>query len=476
MNDLKNILTQEELAKVHEASLKIISEVGIKIEHQVALEKLSDAGARVDFQKQIACFPPALVEKAIKEMRREFTCAGRTPEFDISMGPKREFPVIRTGGGCISIFDVHTGKGRPLTMDDSKDIAVLADGLPNIDVLCHSTPSDVPPETNDLHSFYQNLKWNRKHIWGLQFDSAKIPYQVEMADIATGHSDRSRPCFTGIFCLLSPLHIAHDEIECLFNYHKYNLPTRIPMAGQSGTTAPYSVAGTVVQTNAEILGSCAMMQLLCPGIKTWYHLSIKTMHMKNTNISYQCSPESLLAVGACLQLARHYNLPSSFNGLVTSGCDTHQVALQQSLALSLGYYGGSSEIYGAGYLDNSIHYAHEALLMTDEMVGFFKRLAKGFSIDTNSMAVDVIKKVGHGGNFLAEPHTLEYLRKEPPFLPSLLDWDNYATWEKKGSSNILERARDKKEQILKSHTEQQLDEKTLKELDKVMEAANKEFL
>jgi trimethylamine--corrinoid protein Co-methyltransferase len=471
-----NLLTDAEIQMVHEASLEVLQTTGLRLNHPVALEKLSGAGAKVDAAKEKVRLPAEMVEKALEQAPKNFVCAGRTPEFNVVMSPdSTAAPFVRSSAGAINHYDFFQNACRPLTLQDCGDIAKLVDALENMSMVGCSTPQDVPTKTYDLHSLKMTLQSGRKHIWALPKDSRNLKYQLEMMNAVANGSRalRQRPLCSGIVCLIEPLQFPSDEIERLLLYGEYNLPVKVPLVPMVGANAPYTLAGALTQTHAEALGSLVLLQTLCPGIPTWYYVLLHSTEMRRGATHYQC-PEVMLVSSALIQLARHCAIPSAAVPYATTNCQAHQVMFERGAALTMYALSGATEIGGAGVVEGGLAVSPLALVIDDELAAYARRLKEGFKIDPDTLAVETIKRVGHKGDFMSDPHTLKFLHREKRFRPSLLDWRPHALWNSDGDT-ILERARDRMHDILQKHEVPELDEPLQKELDRILQAAEKEL-
>lgn len=225
--------------------MEVLETTGLRLSHPVALEKLSDAGAKVDKAKEEIRLPVKMVEEALKATPRNFVCAGRDPEFDMVMSPgSMAMPHVRSAAGSISYYDLIENKYRPITLQDCRNIVHLMDGLDNMNIVGCLVPEDAPIKTYDLYALKAALEAGRKHIWALPKDSRNLKYQLEMMKSVAGGTEalRKRPVCSGIVCLVEPLHLPSDEIERLLLYGECNLPVKVPLVPMFGANAPYTLA------------------------------------------------------------------------------------------------------------------------------------------------------------------------------------------------------------------------------------------
>ncbi len=476
MSQYYNILTDNEIQMVHEASLEVLRTTGLRLNHPVALERLADAGADVDAAGGQVRLPVELVEKALKKTPEKFLCAGRTPEYDVdvSSGPAAP-PVVRSGGGTINHYDFFSNIFRPLTLADCRDIATLMDALENMDIVGCPAPRDAPPETYDLHTLKVMLEAGRKHIWALPKSSGNLKYQIEMMKAVAGGGEalRQRPLCSGIVCLIEPLFFPNDEIDRLLLYGEYNLPVKVPLVPMVGANAPYTLAGALARTHSEALGSMVLLQTLCPGIPTWYYVLLHEMEMHKGTAVYH-SPEIMMINSGLLQMARLFNIPSAAVGYSTTDCQAHQIMFERGAALTMYALSGITEIGAAGSIEGGLAISPLALVIDNELAAYTRRLTKGFEINRETLAVEAINRVGHKGDFMSDPHTLKFLRREKRFKPDLFDWLPFEL-SNNGNNTILERAHDKMNDILKRDEVPPLEKPLQKELNRILQAAEKEL-
>jgi len=475
MEQCYDLLSSDEIQMVHEASLEVLQSTGLRLNHPVAMEKLSAAGAKIDVAKEQVRLPAKMIEKALETAPKTFVCAGRSPEFDVVVSPgSAAMPLVRSVAGSINHYDLITNEYRPITLQDCRDIAQLVDALENMDIAGCLVPNDVSSKVYDLYALKVMLEGGRKHIWALPKDSRNLKYQLEMMKAVAGGGEalRQRPVCSGIVCLIEPLHFPNDEIERLLLYAEYNLPVKVPLVPLFGANAPYTLAGALTHTNAEALGTLVLLQTLCPGIPTWYYMLLSEMEMAKGTANY-LNPEIMLIYSGMIQLARHYGIPSCSSPFVTTDCQIHQIMFERSAALAMYALSGVSEIGGAGSVDGAIAMSPLLLVIDDEMAAYMRRIMKGFEISQERLAVEAINRVGHKGSFLEDPHTLQFLHQERRFKPTLLDWRPYETWSKDGNT-IVDRARDKIKHIKATHEVPPLEEPLQRELDHILQAAEKE--
>ena len=469
-----DFLSNDDIQMIHEASLEVLETTGLRMNHPLALEKFSAAGARVDKSTGQVHLPVTLIEDALQTAPKTFVCAGRDSAFDITVSPgSMAMPHVRSAAGSINYYDLIENKYRPIRLQDCRDLAKLMDGLDTMKISGCLVPEDAPPETYDLHAFKSLLESGRNHIWALPKNSDNLKYQLEMMKAVAGGTEalRQRPICSGIVCLIEPLYFPNDEIERLLLYGECNLPVKVPLVPMFGANAPFTLAGALTHTNAEALGALVLLQTLCPGIPTWYYTLLSEIDMLKGTAHY-LNPEIMMIYSGLTQLARHYQIPSCSLSFASTDCQIHQLLFERGTALTMFALSGVSELGGAGGVDGAIAISPLLLVIDDEIAAYMRRILEGIEIDRERLAVEAINRVGHHGSFLGDPHTLQFLRREHRFKPTLFDWRSYETWSR-DTSTIVERARDKMHDILNTHEVPSLDEPLQRELDSILLNAEK---
>jgi trimethylamine--corrinoid protein Co-methyltransferase len=415
------------------------------------------------------------VEKCLKVAPTSWKCGGRDESFDYIMGPDAHL-TGRTSGGPIKRYRPETGKIAMVTDADCAEYARVTDALPHINTVGTITPSDLPLATYDIHTLRTFLKNSRKHLWCLTVDSKNLAYELEMMVAVAGSEAelRKRPLASGLVCVIEPLYIPHDEIERLLLYGKYNIPLRVPFTPVSGANAPYTFAGILNLMNAEFLGSQVVLQTLCPGIPHLYYTAPQTMDMRTGGTHY-INPDAYPVQAAFKQLGDMYGVPVSQSLAATGATQYPQYIFDRAAGLMWAASLGIQEIGPFGAVDSVNTIIPLTLVLDNEMLSFAKFSSKGMEINDETLAADAINRVGPRGHFMADKHTLEFLRKEDKFQSDIFDWRGFDAWSS-DYKDIIDHAQEKLNHILKYHDVPPLDDAVLKELDAIVAAADKELL
>ena len=467
------VFSPEEIKQIHEASLTVLAETGVHLSHPKAQEVLRGLGARVSDDRRKVFISRDLVDKMLERAPKSFVCAGREPRLDLEM--KQGHTYMRQVGGPIALFDMRASKTTPLTLRDNIDSARLIDGLPHIQVASAMTPQDIDPATYDIRVVKELLEKSRKHFWALTTHSTHLKYELAMAEAVAGGREqlRERPVFSGIFCVIDPLRYPDDEVERLLLYGDYGIPVRVPITSLVGANAPYTLAGALTQINAEFLSSVVIVQALCPGLGLWYYTLLQVLDMKNGR-SVANGPELMILYAAAAQMARHYDIPSTFSTGTLTDTQSHQALYHYGAAHMMAALLGITEQGGAGSIQAASFYSHQALVLINESLAYTGKVMSGFGLNRETLGTEDIDAMADKGEYLSSRLTMKYLRREKRFLSEIMDWRQLASWEE-SPDTIVDRAEAKARELIAKADIPHPPDEVLRELDRLMAAAEKEF-
>lgn len=468
--------SKDELYRIHAATLEVLEKIGVKIEEENALRLLDSIGSDVEFSKRIVKIPQHVVEEAIKKSSHSVLFAGRSKEFDLKLeGKKINFGL---GEGAINILDCETNSIRPSTKNDVANASKLADALPTIDfVMPLFTAQDVAKRVMPLHNLHAALKNTVKPVMVVDF-GLDANYLIKMASAIVGEEQKlkERPLLGMYSEPISPLTHGKDHIKNLMTFANAELPIVYIPSAASCSTAPATMAGAIVQSNAETLSGNVVAQFTKSGAKFIYGADTSVMDQRTGVFSYG-APEWMIVNLAMAQLGRYYNLPTwSTGGCSDSKILDGQATLEAALSLFIAASSGANLIHDVGsFLNFGLTGSLELVTICDEIISMISYVLNGIEVNDETLALDVIAKVGPGGHFITQKHTLDFLRKEH-WMPTLLNRQMRESWVKSGSKDLLERAREKTKNILSSHLPNPLPSDVKKELDDVLKKSEKEIL
>jgi len=472
-----SVLSREDLEKIHKATIDVLETTGLKITSQKCLKILEEGGCKVDYKRQVALFPSYLVEEALRKTGKNITLCARNPKYDVILDGNHVY--ITTDGNGTQTFDLETGERRTSTKEDIAKSAIISDAIDVVDIYWPMVSAqDYPAHVRHLHDLEASLANTEKHV---TFETTMSPkearYQIEMAAVILGDEKklRKRPLISSLHCTSAPLQMDGNSMEAALEFSKAGIPVMFFGMPQPGATGPVTLAGSLVVNNAEVLGCLALTQLVCPGAPVIYGAGIAAFDMKTLKRAGG-GPEHGLTGAAAAELARYYGMPSIVGGFVSTAKTPGAQACYEKFASGFPpVFSGCGMIAGIGLLDDCTTLAFEEILIDAEIVKIVFRIAQGIEVNDNTLALDIIHKVGPGGNFLAERHTLANLRKEH-FIPELTDRRSFEAWLKDGRKDLVTIAREKVKAILQKHQVQPLEKDVQKEIKNIIERAEKDLV
>jgi trimethylamine--corrinoid protein Co-methyltransferase len=409
--------------------------------------------------------PAPVVEEALKLCPHTFTQKSRNPEFDLTFEPSR---VFFTNHSARYYRDMETGERRVPTLRDVQDLVTLLDALGNIHAIFVPAldVSDRPDEVALEWVVAEVFRGSQKTTIGATFGGC-AKWIVEMAEVV-GED------VIGCGAPVPPMNWASMSTQGIITYARAN-HIASPCTGiQVGISGPATIAGTLVQANAEILAAIVLAQLVRPGVRIAAATQAIPMDMRTGNLAAGSIEAGI--VTACLtQIYHHYNLPirSQFP-MTDSKLPDQQTGYEKSLQLMLAAMAGNNYIISGGGIENELLMSYEQVVIDDEVYGMVGRVLRGVEVTDQTMAVELIKEVGRlGGNYLSKAHTKEWARKEM-VLPTVSNRLPHQLWVKEGSKDIVERARDVARTIIQTHEVVPLPDHVDRELDKILRAAERE--
>ncbi len=404
---------QGDLKKIHEASMEILEDVGVRIHHPKVLDLLQSKGIKV--QGDTAFFKHDQIMKWVSKAPASFKLYARNPNYDMAIGGDRiEYVSSNSGFPWIAGVD---GTKRKALFKDYLTFLKLVHQTPyfNINGGVMVTPSDLPNNGMFLIMLYSALIHSDKCLFGGFGGAEETKAVMEMLDIVFGGKKElnQKPRILTIISPLSPLQFDKTMLDTLLIYAEYGQPMIFAPAVMAGTTGPVTLAGTIAISNAESLVGIAIAQMVREGTPVIYGSASSAVDMRTASFAIG-SPESALCVAYCARLAKAYGLPCRGGGTITDA---------KSVSVQAGYEGmmvmliAAQErinfiLHSAGGIDTYGAMSFEKYIVDLEIIGMVDRFIKGVKTDPEYLALNVIKQVGPGGEFLTNKHTMEYFRDE----------------------------------------------------------------
>jgi trimethylamine--corrinoid protein Co-methyltransferase len=380
--------------------------------------------------------------------------AGAAPEHDVVLDDGE--PAHFCSSGCAAfVLDHETGVRRPSALTDLQTATVLLDEVPEVDVLWTTiTASDVPVEVRELVVCYVVLTEARKHVTLVDSPSQAEPL-LRIMDIVSGDAAafRERPRFSTLLTAASPLRIDGPLLDFHAATARRGAPVEVYTVPMAGATSPVTPAGTIVQGLAEFLAVATALQALAPGARVVMGVSGSVMDMRSAGVSY-AAPECTLMNVACVELAHHLGVPAAVPGLATDAKSAGLQAGYEKALTGLATAGVGADVLsgGVGMIDSVNTLFLPQIVLDAEVAGMIRRILGEVDTARESMMVEMIERVGIGGDFLKEKETARRLRAGEHFAPLISSRQAYDQWVADGRDEVT-RARERMDALLAGRAE-----------------------
>jgi trimethylamine--corrinoid protein Co-methyltransferase len=457
------VLTEEQIERIHAATLELLEHTGLRITHPHAREILADAGARSD--GDLVRLPAYMVQDALQKASSRLVLGKRNGEAGVVLENDRSWfgPTL----DCIDYLVPGTNERRRCKLRDCRSTAKVLDALPNYSwAMVFGLADDVPADLADRLVLREALTHCDKPMVFCCKDNQSLNDIYEMAVLLAG-SERAfleAPQIIMLADPISPLFYPGDVVEKMVFCAEKGIPQICYGAPQTGSTAPASFAGCIVQGSAESLAGLVITQNVCQGAPFVYGAFATVMDMRTTIFSYG-APEMSLMSAALAQMARFYNLP--FFG--TAGCSDAkfpdpQAAVEATYSCLSSALCGAGLIHDCGLLDHGSLVSPAFMVLVNEVLDMVGRFMHGLEVTDATLALDVIDQVGPGGHFLEEDHTLKHFRNV--WYSNLFDRTFYDVWLEQGGRPFEERLRERTLKVME-HEPLGLAPEVLKELERM---------
>ncbi len=471
------VLSNDECAQIHERSLKLLAETGIRVLSDAARQYLAKAGAEVDEAAKQVCLPRALIEESLKLAPRQFRLGGRRPDWDLDMNIGE--CSLLADGGAVSVLDWESGEIRPGTFDDWMAATKLIDTMDEIGVYWNMVEGGFSDSGAEFVAYYRNLLKNcSKHLQDSADNPEKARLLLEILDIAFGGKEqvRIKHPFSYILCPVSPLVIDRKFTDAYLETIGWDLPVAIMPMPLMGATAPASVLSTLLLANAEFLAMLCLVQAAAPGTAAIYAPNPQAVEPHTWKYIGGAVENSLFGA-AVTCLGRYYGLPVEAG---TGGTDQYypgaQAGYERALNWALPAIAWPDVLVGPGLLGGSTILCLEQMVMDVEIFRRCARLYEGISTSEDRWLDEIIQHAGPGANFLAQRSTLKALHEGRFYVSGLGFHDTYEKWKAAGMPDIVDEIQEITRGILKKHQPLPLDplvDSELERLERRQRAANR---
>jgi len=407
------VLSKEDVDLIHSSSLKILAEVGVKIESPSVVGLMREAGAKIDQKTQTVFLDEKMVSQALKSAPRSIKLSSRRG-VDYTV-PGDGVQLISTDGQPPAVYEAGSCTKRPSKLKDVKDFAVLADALPEVDFIWPPVvATDMPSDKSSLYEFLVTIAYTSKHVQHGATSAEEANFQIDVASAILGSKEqlKKRPIFSDVCTPISPLRYDKGEAEALVILSRAGVPMVHLSMGIAGSVTPVTVAGTLAVINAENLCGLTISQVASPGAPSIYSSFSGATDLKS-GVFLCASPEGVLMDIAGIEMARHYGLPSCCGGPSNSSKTmSAEAGYQSAITAMASLLTGADLMVGLAGLDRAGMMSLEKLVMDCEVWRWLMRVRAGIEVNDATIGFDAIKRQGPGGMFLSDPHTLKYMRKD----------------------------------------------------------------
>jgi len=462
------VLNEEQIESIHTTSLRVLEEVGIVVHYPPARQLLQLHGARVDEAYQRVYIPRQLVQLALQATPRLVTVYGkRAGARDCHLyldGPQ----YARTTTGLNWIIDHQSTKRRPVTVQDTNNWTRLIHALPNLHIAGSLIDQEGAPYSAEVRCLAGMLHHTDKPFMFSAFSGEGMRWLWRMSQVV--QEGGRLPRLMVLSSVNSPLTYGWGQCEAAMVSAELGIPVLFNSSAVAGVTAPVTLAGAVVQINAEMLAALTIIQLHRPGAPAVYAAHPMAFDMRAGMASISVAEVGLMSA-ACVQLGRHYGLPTASNGICTDTCAPDAMATLEKWASGyLPALAGANLNGGAGSLACVGTVSLEQLVIDNDLYGHIFRQARGLKVEEETLALNVITRIGPGKDYLMDEHTLKHFREEFYF-SSLANRLSAPAWEAAGSRDVLERAHQAVQEMLAHPEAQFLSEEQSREVHNLSKRA-----
>ncbi|MCL4385405.1 MAG: trimethylamine methyltransferase family protein [Cyanobacteria bacterium] len=466
------LINKGDLNRIHLASLRILEETGIKFYDKKILKLFAAKGADVDFDKKIVKIEKNLIEHYIKKVPKYHSIYSQNLN-ELKIGSGNLY--LESTMENLYIIDSNTLTRRTAILEDVKNAVRMIDELPYYHI-CGSPfiPQDICPELANIYGAIEIFRNTNKHCRVPATNSFEAKSIIELASIIAGNKEKlySKPFISTVICPSSPLCFPKNTCEVLWEFAKLKLQIILAPAPVAGALSPNTICGTIALANAESLAGITLIQMINEGSPIVYGGACTNFDMRTGNCAYGTSEFSLLST-ITAQLAKFYNLPSY--GVVTTNANIMDVqAGYEKMHSTLLAYLAGHDIIGDLSFNGNLLTSIDSILIQHEIIKRVTDISRNIIINDEMLALDVIKEVGPGGNFLSEPHTLRYLKGDFKYT-NIGNFETYENWVSKGGIDTKNIAKKVAEEIIINSVHKSLSDEQNYKITKLLEKLKKEL-
>lgn len=467
-----SLLEPQLVERILREAFALISERGVTVQGTTATQLLSEAGAQVE--NGTVHIPETLARRALETVPRGFSLYNRAGEPLVQYGG--DSVQFDPGSSCVNVLDPHTREHRPAKTADLVRLVQVAEMLPqyaaqSTAVVCNEVPKGI----GDLYRLFVVLQYSDKPIVTGAFTPRTTPVMIDMlAAVSGGHEAlRTKPRAVFDVCPSPPLHFPEFAASNLVDLARAWVPAEIVSMPLSGVASPVTLAGTIVQHAAETISAITIHQLAQPGAPIVWGGAPAIFDMRS-GITAMGAVETCMLNAGCACVGKSLGLPTH-GYLIGSDAKTldAQAGQESGIAAIIGALSGINMISGAGMLDSLACHSPEKLLLDAESIAMALRLRQGVRSTTDSLALEMFRKVGAEGEFLKLPETRRFFRDEQHIPRKVIDRGSLRSWEATGKKDAFARAKEQVDELISTYKRPPLQPGVEQELRGIVEEQGK---
>lgn len=456
-------LSDDQVERLHHASLEVLDRTGVRLFEPEALELLKKKGIQVEDGNRVR-IPPGLVEWALSVAPKRTVLCDR--HGNRVMPLERHNVFYGPGSDCPNVIDVRSGERRRGTLQDIVDAMTVCDALPNIDFLMSfCIASDLAQETSDRHQMRAMLMNSTKPILFVTTEFEGCVDVIKMAEAVAGGAEQLRrnPICACYINVTHPMRHNQEALQKLLFLSGKGLPTTYTPVVLRGATGPVTAAGAIALANAGELAGLVLAQLNREGSPIILTGGVNDMMDMKTTVDAYADPTNRVML---VELAHRYDLPIfGLTGCSDSKVPDEQAAAEAAFSIMLETMAGAQMAHDVGYLEGGMCNSIEQIVICDELINYTKHFMRGLEINDETLALDLIEEIGPDGNYLSTEHTLKHYKQD--WYPKLFDRRNYDDWKARGEKTLRQRAQEKALKLLETHKPEPLPADIQKQLDEI---------
>jgi trimethylamine--corrinoid protein Co-methyltransferase len=467
------VLSDNEIAQVHERTLSILAATGVRVDTAQGRNILKKAGADVDSNTHVVRFPRDMIEESLQHAPRQFTLGGRRPNWQFPLNTNQCSLVA--DGGASYILDDMTGERRNATCQDWLDATRVIDAIDDVGVYWAMVdPGFAQESIGDFVGYFRQMVRNfSKHLQDNTHTVEQSRWMLEVLGTVFGGKENVRKIkpFSFLITPVSPMVIEAEHTDAYLETIGWGIPVAIMPMPMFGGTSPASLISTILLANCETLAMLCLAQAASPGTPVIYAPCPAIMDPYTGRFTGSEVEHGLLGA-AVTEMAHSYGLPVE----ASAGSTGHYVpgvraSYERALNWAMVTLSWPDLLVGPGQLGGSMFLNLEQLLIDVEVFRRSSRLSWGINTRVKEWLEVDLAAVGHGGNFLSRRSTLDALRNGEVYMTDYDASDSYETWSAPGKPTFIDELKDKVHEILKTHEPLAFDEETERELEKMEQRA-----